>query len=107
MDPVLPCKGLDGGILPQVLLIHILDVVVEGEYWLGRVEIAFAQRVLNLAITADVLSCVMTCLGRNETKSFARTGRFGPFTKCRSTIFSVSPSGPSDYPVPDAPRGTS
>ena len=42
-----------------------------------------------LLITADVLSCVITCSGRMETKSPVRNGRFGPSVRWACAIFST------------------
>src|ERR1039458_6528053 len=44
---------------------------------------------LNLLITADVLSCVITWKGRMERKSPARKGLFGPSAKWVCAIFST------------------
>ena len=48
-------------------------------------------RPLNFAITAELLSWVMTWRGLMETKSPARTGRGGgPSARWRSVIFSTT-----------------
>src|ERR1700722_16554767 len=54
---------------------------------------------LNLLITAEVLSWVITRCGRTEMKSPVRSGRLGPSAKWACAIFSTTVCGIK--PVPD------
>jgi hypothetical protein len=111
VDGVLAGEALDVGVLPEVLLALVLDVVIEGEDGLSRIvdraganiaepaggrsarsylpRIATATR---FEITGPVLSCVITCCGWIVTKSPART-RLAPGARSTAwalTIFSTS-----------------
>ena len=56
--------------------------------WCGSARVG-APIALNLEITADVLSCVITWRGRIERKSPARRGRSGPSAMCAWATFST------------------
>src|SRR5581483_6782568 len=57
--------------------------------------IFFAPMPLNLLITAEVLSWVITRCGRIDTKSPVRNGRSGPSARWLCAIFSVMVCGMS------------
>ena len=53
-------EGFDRAVFFQIRFVPILDVVIQREDQLRRSKTFFAPIDLNLLITADVLSCVIT-----------------------------------------------